>query len=99
MLEAGEVRPCAASLITPPVLVSNQYSASSSISCVHRLEELDAFVFGTENTSIDGFQPHAMLMFDLHVVDSAAAPVMIRMAISTTSAGLLEPNEACDTQA
>jgi hypothetical protein len=42
---------------------------------VHKLEELDAFVlFGTENTSIDGVHPDAMLIFDLHVVDSAAAP-------------------------
>jgi hypothetical protein len=68
MLEAGEVRPCAPLLIRPPDLVSSQYSASSSISCVHRLEELDAFVFGTENTSIDGIHSHAMLMFNLHVV-------------------------------
>jgi hypothetical protein len=39
------------------------------------MEELDAFVlFGTDNTSIDGIHPDTMLMFDLHVVDSAAAP-------------------------
>jgi hypothetical protein len=59
---------------TPPDLVSDQYSASSSISCVHKLEELDACVFGTQNSSIDGLHPHAMLMLDPQVVDSTAAP-------------------------
>jgi hypothetical protein len=79
-----------------PQCTPRSRSASSGISCVHQLEEVDTFKFDTDNTFIDGIDPHMISMFDLHVPDSAPThhddlgDHRVK-AISTASVGLRTP--------
>jgi hypothetical protein len=45
--------------------------ASSGFSCVHQLDEVDATVSDTDDTSFDGIDHRVMPIFDLHVPNSA----------------------------
>jgi hypothetical protein len=58
----------------PPGPDSDEYFASSGLSLVHHLEEVDAAISDTDDMifeGIDGTDPRAMSMFDLNVPDSA----------------------------
>jgi hypothetical protein len=48
-------------------------TVSSGISSVHQPEEVDAFVFDSDNAPIDDLDPHVMPKFYPHILDSVPA--------------------------
>jgi hypothetical protein len=63
-----------------------------------KMEEVDGFVFDTDDIFFDGIDPRVMSMFDLYAPGSAPTPRddldhQVK-TISTASIGLLDSNEA-----
>jgi hypothetical protein len=68
-------------------IVWDQYSTSSGFFCVHQLEEVDAFVCDTNNTFIDGNDPHVMSM--LAFTSSTLLQLFVMILITRSRRSLL----------